>query len=79
MVTETHIHGNCFQYIFLNSGNTVGQEQALSMTDVVKQHFKDWCSQYFYNLYMGNLLEPQQMHDTCGTTVHTEIVDRALI
>lgn len=57
----------------------MGQEQALSMTDVVKRHFKDWCSQYFYSLYMGNLLEPQQMNDTCGTTAQTEIVGRGLM
>jgi hypothetical protein len=56
----------------------VSQEQALSMTDVVKQHFKDSCSQYFYSLYVGNLLEPQQMNDTCGATVHTETVDKDL-
>lgn len=57
----------------------MGQEQALSMNDVVKQHFKDWCSQYFYSLYVGNLLELQQMNDTCGATAHTKMVDKGLI
>jgi len=46
---------------------------------VVKRHFKDWCSQYFYSLYIGNLLEPQPMNDTCGTTAQTEIVGRGLM
>jgi hypothetical protein len=57
----------------------MGQEQALSMTDVVKQHFKDRCSQYFYSLYFGNLLEPQQMNKTCGAIAHTEMVDKGLM
>ena len=57
----------------------MGQEQALSMTDVVKQHFKDWCSQYFYSLYVGNLLELQQMNETCGAITHTEMVDKGLM
>jgi hypothetical protein len=57
----------------------VGQEQALSMSDVVKQHFKDWCIQYFYSLYMGSLLEPQQTNDTCGAIVHTEMGDKGLM
>lgn len=57
----------------------MGQQQALSMTDVVKQHFKDWRIQNFYSLYVGNLLEPQQMNDTYGTIAHTEMVDRGLM
>jgi len=39
----------------------------------------DWCSQYFYSLYMGNLLKPQQMNNACGTIAHTEMVDRGLM
>ena len=39
----------------------------------------DWCSQYFYSLYMDNLLEPQQMNDTHGTIAYTEMVDSGLM
>ena len=54
----------------------MGQEQELSMTDVVKWHTKEWCIKYFYSHYVDDFLEPQQMNNNCGETVHTEMVDR---